>query len=331
MTSPTDGPESEPGAVQPGADAAGTLPHCYRHPGRETGVRCTRCDRPICPQCMVPASVGFQCPECVTEGRKSVRPARTMYGGKVSRGGVDATRVLIGINVVIFILTAASGGGLISGRGTSTIYDRFALIPPAVADGEWWRLFTSTFLHYGLFHIAFNMWALYVIGSPLEQWLGRLRYLTLYLLAGLGGSVLSFAAGPIATQSAGASGAIFGLFGAFFIISRRRGLETGGIVGLIAINLVLSFAVSNIDWRGHVGGLIVGSLVALALVTPPPGPQRNVLQAAGCIGIAVVLVLAGFIGAKHVDNECTDLLTGQIQTADQLADAHYCARYDPPG
>src|SRR3954447_19998469 len=113
---------------------------CYRHPGRETGVRCTRCDRPICPECMIPASVGFQCPECVTEGSKSVRPARTVYGGSVRRGGVDATRVLIGLNVVAFILTAASGAGVLSGSGTSSVFDRFALRPTDVANGDWYRL-----------------------------------------------------------------------------------------------------------------------------------------------------------------------------------------------
>lgn len=311
MTAPREGTPEEtpvPGAEQPGAEAAGALPHCYRHPGRETGVRCTRCDRPICPQCMVPASVGFQCPECVTEGRKSVRPARTMYGGRVSRGGVDATRVLIGINVAVFVLTVASGGAVASGDGTSSIYDRFALIPPQVATGEWWRLGSSMFLHYGIFHIAFNMWALYVIGTPLEQWLGRLRYLGLYVLAGIGGGVLSFATGPVNSASAGASGAIFGLFGAFFIISRRRGLETGGILGLIAVNLVLSFTFANIDWRGHVGGLIVGVAVGGVLAWAPTGPQRDRVQALGCAAIALVLAIAGWLGAGHVKSECRSTL-----------------------
>src|SRR4051794_30872128 len=274
---------------------------------------------------MVAASVGFQCPECVNEGQKTVRQARTMYGGAVNRGGLDVTRVLIGLNVVVFIITAASGAGVLSGGGTSSIYERFALIPPAVANGDWYRLITSTFLHYGFLHIAFNMWALYVIGTPLEQWLGRLRYLTLYVLAGLGGSLLSFATGPLASQSAGASGAIFGLFGAFFVISRRRGLETGGIVGLIAINLVLSFTFSNIDWRGHVGGLIVGCVVGAVLAWAPPGPHRNRFQAVGCVATALALVVAGFLGAKHVDSQCRDLLTSGARAAD----AAFCFNYDP--
>jgi membrane associated rhomboid family serine protease len=274
---------------------------------------------------MVTASVGFQCPECVSEGAKSVRAPRTMYGGKVSRGGLDATRVLIGVNLAVFVVTVASGGGLGSGGGTSSIYDRFALIPPAVAAGDWWRLGTSMFLHYGFIHVAFNMWALYVIGTPLEQWLGRLRYLTLYFLSGLGGSILSFATGPLASRSAGASGAIFGLFGAFFVISRRRGLETGGIVGLIAINLVLSFTFSNIDWRGHVGGLIVGGVVGAVLAWAPSGPQRNRFQAVGCVVTGLVLVAASLLGARHVDSQCADLMTSGVQTAD----AAYCFHYDP--
>jgi membrane associated rhomboid family serine protease len=248
-----------------------------------------------------------------------------MYGGRVNRGGVDATRVLIGLNVVVFVITVASGGGFASGSGTSSIYDRFALIPPAVAAGDWWRLGTSMFLHYGIWHIAFNMWALYVIGTPLEQWLGRLRYLTLYFLSGLGGSVLSFATGPLASRSAGASGAIFGLFGAFFVISRRRGLETGGIVGLIAINLVLSFTFSNIDWRGHVGGLIVGLVVGAVLSWAPPGPQRNRFQAVGCVLTALALVAASFVGAKSVDSRCHDA----IASGEVTADAVYCLHYDP--
>jgi membrane associated rhomboid family serine protease len=273
---------------------------------------------------MVPASVGFQCPECVAEGRRSVRPARTMYGGQVNRGGLDVTRVLVGINVAIFLVTALSGASLLSGSGTSAIYQDFALIPPAVAHGEWYRLFSSMFLHFGIFHIAFNMWALWVIGTPLEQWLGRLRFVALYFLAGLGGSVLSFSTGPLTNFAAGASGAIFGLFGAFFVIMRRRGLETGGIVGLIVINLVFSFTFSNIDWRGHVGGLVVGSLVAAVFAWAPAGPRRDRVQALGCAAIAVLLAVAGYAGAKHVDSQCR----GASLTPQENA---FCQVYDPPG
>ena len=253
---------------------------------------------------MIPASVGFQCPECVSEARKTVRPARTVYGGTVNRGGIDVTRTLIALNIVAFVITAVNGSGVLAGNGTSSIYDRFALQPAEIAHGEWYRLITSMFLHYGVLHIGFNMWALFVIGTPLEQMLGRLRFVVLYFLSGLGGALLSFALGPVDETAAGASGAIFGLFGAFYVITRRRGLETGPIVGLIAINLVFSFTFSGIDWRGHVGGLIVGSLVGLVFAAARPGPNRDRMQAAGCVVVAIALVASGFAATHRVKHEC---------------------------
>jgi membrane associated rhomboid family serine protease len=183
-----------------------------------------------------------------------------------------------------------------------------ALYGPAVHNGDYYRLLTNSLVHYGILHIAFNMWALLVIGTPLEQMLGRMRFLALYFLSGLGGSLLSFALGPVGEVAAGASGAIFGLFGAFYVVSRHRGLETGQIVGLIAINLVISFTFSGIDWRGHVGGLIVGGAVAFVLARAPHGPMRDRFQALGCAGIAVVLAAAGFVASRHVDKRCDDLL-----------------------
>ena len=271
---------------------------------------------------MIPASVGFQCPDCVSEGRKTVRQPRTVYGGSVRRGGLDATRVLVGLNIAAFVITATSGTGVLAGNGTSSIYDRFALQPAEIAHGEWYRLVTSMFLHFGILHIAFNMWALFVIGSPLEQMLGRLRFVVLYLLAGLGGSLLSMAFGPVDETAAGASGAIFGLFGAYYVITRRRGLDTGPIMGLIAINLVFSFTFSGIDWRGHVGGLIVGSLVAFVFAAIPSGPNRDRLQAAGCVVIAAALAASGFVSAHRVKHECATTTNRSV--------AAYCAHADLP-
>jgi membrane associated rhomboid family serine protease len=305
-----------------GSETQHAIETCYRHPGRETGVRCARCDRPICPECMVPASVGFQCPECVAEGRRTVRQARTMYGGQVRRRA-DITLALIGINVVIFVLTAAAGAGVASGSGRSSIYDNFALVPYQVAGGDWYRLVSSMFLHYGILHIGFNMWALYVIGQPLEMMLGRLRFATLYFLSGIGGSVMSFALGPLGQQAAGASGAIFGLFGAFFVILRRRNLETGGILGLIVSNLILSFTFANIDWRGHVGGLITGSIVGAVFAYAPSGPSRDRLQALGCAAVAVVLAAAALVGRAHVRQEC--------DTFAQLHGVNPCTGQGPGG
>lgn len=254
----------------------------------------------------MPAAVGFQCPECLNEGRKSIRPVRTVYGGTVNRGGVDVTRVLVGINVAMFVLTLVTGAGLARG-GDSQIYDRLALVPPLVADGEWYRLITSMFLHFGFLHIAFNMWALLVIGGPLEQLLGRTRFVVLYFLSGVGGSVLSFAFGPLNQIAAGASGAIFGLFAAMYVVNRQRGLETGPIVGLIAINLVISFTFPGIDWRGHLGGLITGAAVAFAFARAPRGPARDRMQAIGCGAVALVLAAAGLVATQYVEKECRDL------------------------
>jgi membrane associated rhomboid family serine protease len=318
VTEPPAGPPAPP---PPPTEAAALV--CYRHPDRVTGVRCTRCERPICPACMITASVGFQCPECVAAGRKTVRTPRTMYGGAVPRGGFDVTTLLVGINLAVFLITVASGANLWDGRGNSSVYTHFALRPTQVAAGEWWRLFTSMFLHFGIPHIFFNMWALLVIGRPLEQLLGRVRFLTVYLLAGIGGGLLSVAFGPLSEFAAGASGAIFGLFGAFYVINRRRGLDTSPIVGLIAINLIFSFTFSGIDWRGHVGGLVVGCAVAFALVSPPPGPTRKRLQAAGCIVVAVALVASGLGAARHVRSECSSLgdrfATGSLAPQDGLS------------
>jgi membrane associated rhomboid family serine protease len=297
--------------VPPDEPAADVDLRCYRHPDRATGIRCVRCDRPICPDCMVPASVGFQCPECVNEGRRTVRTPTTVYGGRIRPGSRPdiVTRVLIGINVAVFILTTASGASILSGSGgASSIYYRFALVPVQVAHGEWYRLFTSAFLHYGIFHIAFNMWALYVVGPSLEAALGRLRYVTLYLLAGVGGGLLSVALGPIGEQAAGASGAIFGLFGAFYVVARHRNIPTNGIVVTIVVNLIFTFAISNIDWRGHVGGLVIGSLVA-TIYAVAPAARRNQVQAAGVVALALVMAVVGFVAANHVHNECPHLTT----------------------
>lgn len=267
---------------------------------------------------MVAASVGFQCPECVREGRRSIRPAKTMYGGRARGTRAEITIGLVVVNIAIFLVTLSSGAS-VGGSGTSDIYRRFALIPPAVANGEWYRLISSMFLHYGIWHLAVNMYALWVMGNALEGMLGRLRYLALYFTAGIGGSIFSFAMGPVFAQAAGASGAIFGLFGAFFVILRRRNLETGGIVAMIALNLVFSFSFPNIDWRGHVGGLIAGAAIGYVFAAAPTGPRRDQLQTAGAAVMAVVLAACGFVGASHVRDEC--------RTAADLSVQGYCIQY----
>lgn len=300
---------------------------CYRHPNQVTGVRCTRCDRPICPACMTPASVGFQCPECVSEGNRTVRQSRTIYGGRVRVGERrvgPVTMTLIVVNVVLFVATSAGGLNIASGGGTSSLFVKLALIPPAVGHGEYYRLVTAMFLHFNVLHIGFNMYALYLIGPPLEAVLGRMRYLVLYFLAGIGGSILTLIGAPLATEAAGASGAIFGLFAAFYIVSRRQGWQTNGIVITIGINLALSFSFrGEIDWRGHVGGLIVGAAVMAVYAYAPQGPQRFRVQALGIGVIAVILAGSAVAGVHHVNTGCaaaeqTNSFTGA-----------FCAHFDP--
>ncbi|HVB27189.1 MAG TPA: rhomboid family intramembrane serine protease [Mycobacteriales bacterium] len=266
-------------------------PVCYRHPGQETYVACTRCERPICPDCMHAASVGFHCPDCVRAGTRSVRAPRSAFGGRAVRSA-DVTIGLIAINVGVFVATAAGGTSLAFAGGSSPLYLRFALIPGFIAEQhQYYRLLTSMFLHFGLAHIAFNMLALFYVGPTLERALGRVRYLALYLLAGLGGSVLSYLLGSVGQASAGASGAIFGLFAALFVVLRRQGLDPRGVVGLIAINLVFTFASPFIDKWGHVGGLATGAVLAWVLAYAPRGPRRSLVQGVGA-GIVCLLLVA---------------------------------------
>jgi membrane associated rhomboid family serine protease len=169
------------------------------------------------------------------------------------------------------------------------------LFSPAVADGELYRLLTSAFLHYGITHLLFNMWALYVVGPPLEMWLGRLRFGALYILSALGGSVLVYLLSSLGAQTAGASGAVFGLFGASFVVGKRLNLDTRWVVGLIAINLAFTFVIpllggQNISWQGHIGGLVTGTLVAAAYAYAPR-ERRTLFQVSVTVAILVVFVL----------------------------------------
>jgi membrane associated rhomboid family serine protease len=270
-------------------------PTCYRHPDRETWVRCTRCDRPVCPDCMREASVGFQCPECVSAGSRTTREARTVFGGRVSG---DTSRVSLGLiaaNVAVFLVGLVVGEGPL--RADFGNISGPALLQPAgepagVATGEYYRLVTATFLHAGALHLMLNMFALAMLGPPLETALGRLRFAALYLLSALGGSVAAFVLAPATTLSVGASGAIFGLFGAYYVVVRRMGGSTGSILGLLAVNLVITFALPFIDWRAHLGGLVTGALVATALAYAPRTARRGAVQATACAVVALVLVVA---------------------------------------
>ncbi len=258
-------------------------PTCYRHPDRPTYVRCARCQRPVCPECMRSAAVGHQCVDCVNEGAKSVQATRTQFGGVARTGPPILTYSLIAVNVVMFVLELAVGG----------LKTELTLWPPGIAvHDQYYRLVTSMFLHYGAMHLLFNMWALYVVGPPLEQWLGRLRFGALYALSGLGGSVLVYLLSPLNSATAGASGAIFGLFGAIFVVARKLNLDVRSIAAVVIINLVFTFAgpalgTGAISWQGHIGGLITGAGIAAAYVYAPRA-RRTAIQIGVSVAFAVL-------------------------------------------
>ncbi|TNH21862.1 rhomboid family intramembrane serine protease [Micromonospora orduensis] len=288
-----------------------TTPVCYRHPGRETYVRCTRCDRPICPDCMRDASVGHQCPECVNEGRRSVRPARTAFGGGTAGRHGYVTKGLIALNVLLMLLSIASDrggdaavggsgfGGLMGGSTPLTNWGSvlgLAVFPDGtlggIADGEWYRLVTAMFLHYGVIHLLLNMWALWVLGRSLEANLGPLRFGALYLIAGLGGNVAAYLFSAQNSATAGASTAVFGLFAALIIIERKLGRDVSQVIPILVINLVFTLTVPGISIPGHLGGLTVGALMALVLAYAPRG-RRTLVQVAG--GVIILLILLALV------------------------------------
>lgn len=262
----------------------GSLPVCPRHPDQATGVRCTRCQRPVCAQCMVPAPVGFQCTDCVSAASGTVRQATTPAGG-TPIGRPLVTYILIGITAGIFLLQFTVG--------IDEVASSWGMWPVGISvGGEWWRLLTAAFLHGSFLHIAFNMYVLFALGPTLERILGHGRYLTLYILAALGGGVASYAFSDMRTVSVGASGAIFGLMGALIVAGRRLRYDITQVVILLAINVVIGFLSAGVDWRAHLGGLVTGAAVA-AIFVLPARHHRALVQSAGLIG--VVLVLAGIV------------------------------------
>ncbi|MET7707179.1 rhomboid family intramembrane serine protease [Micromonospora sp. NPDC005413] len=294
-----------------------TTPVCYRHPGRETYVRCTRCDRPICPDCMREASVGHQCPECVNEGRRSVRPARTAFGGGTAGRHGYVTKALIALNVLLMLLSIASDrggdaavggsgfGGLMGGSTPLTNWGSvlgLAVFPDGtlggIADGQWYRLVTAMFLHYGVIHLLLNMWALWVLGRSLEANLGRVRFAALYLIAGLGGNVAAYVFSAQNSATAGASTAVFGLFAALIIIERKMGRDISQVIPILVINLVFTLAVPGISIPGHLGGLVVGGAMALVLAYAPRGRRTLVQVAGGAIILLILLALVLFRTAQ---------------------------------
>ncbi len=235
---------------------------CYRHPDRETGLSCSECGRPICTDCMTIAPVGIRCPEHsgATAPRRIARPRAP----RLPYATAYVTRALVAINVGVYLAELANGSGINAARGK--IFDHGALWGPVVAHGDWWRLITAAFLHYGPIHLGMNMLALYWFGTVVEAALGHLRFLALYLAAGLAGSAGSLLLSPNAV-TVGASGAIFGVLGAMLILEyMSTGRLMGNAMTMIVINLAFTFAVPNISRGGHLGGLVAGILGTLALV-----------------------------------------------------------------
>jgi membrane associated rhomboid family serine protease len=254
---------------------------CYRHPSRETGVRCSNCGRPICPDCMTPTPVGMRCPECSRQKTKTRPLAATRSEPRV-------TVFLIIACVIAFLGSGQFGVG--SGGGTS-LYRDGALFGPAVADGELWRLVTSGFLHAGLIHIGFNMYLLWILGQLLEPDLGSVRFAALYFTSLLFGAFGALLLEPDAL-TVGASGAVFGLMGAAAVELRSRGINPfqTDIGMLILFNLGISLIIPNISIGGHVGGLIGGALAALVLNAARGRRQAQLLGLAGCAALSAVAV-----------------------------------------
>jgi membrane associated rhomboid family serine protease len=261
---------------------------CYRHPNRETGVRCSNCGRPICPDCMTSTPVGMRCPEC----------ARQRQTGPAVRSRTDEpalTYILIGINVAVALgallggASATGGGGL----GGSTLLEEGSVSRATVADGEYWRLVTAGFLHAGFFHLLFNMLSLYILGSILEPAVGRLRFGLIYFVSLLAGSFGALLVEPT-SPTVGASGAIFGLMAAAVIVMRNRGISImeSGLGIWIGLNLIITFTVPGISIGGHIGGLIGGAVSALVLFDLSDRIRLpDVVPAALCAGLGALAVV----------------------------------------
>jgi membrane associated rhomboid family serine protease len=291
---------------QPSEEGAATT--CYRHPKRDTLLRCTRCDRPICPDCMREAPVGHRCPDCVREENRGIRQARTVFGGRVTSRPV-VTYALIALTVLAYLAELARpalldqfdslGTGLVDDAGQQYVDDGQAydgLRPIGIAHGEWYRLITPAFLHtlptqgvLGILHIAFNLYWLWVLGRVIEERLGGARFLAVYLLSAVGGTVLGFLVDP--HQSAiGASGAVYGLAGCYFVLTRRlhhHPIDPNRLIIPFLIWMVITAGWTS--WEGHLGGLLVGGAAAVGLACAP-AKRRVLVQTAVLVGLAVLLL-----------------------------------------
>lgn len=278
----------------PAAEPSAQIPVCPRHPDRPSYVRCQRCGRPACPECQRAAAVGFQCVDCVNEAARSTPGVRTVYGGAVATGRPLVTFAIIAVCALVYVLQWVIPGQF--------VYEQFAynnvFVSPRYGAFEPWRMLTAAFLHSPGFilHIVLNMYMLWMFGQALEPLLGRARFLAIYVLSALGGSVGYLLLNPVVLPGqglvgvVGASGAIFGLFGAMLVVQRHRGGDTRQLWVLIAINGVIGFIVPGIAWEAHLGGLITGAACAAVVAYAPKGKRRGLLQAAGLVLVLVALV-----------------------------------------
>jgi membrane associated rhomboid family serine protease len=261
---------------------------CYRHPSRETNVACSRCGRPICPDCMHPSPVGMRCPECARErtGARSLplQRSETPYG----------TYALLALNVIVFVAEVGGGGGAASLEGGGELIREGGLLGPAIADGgEWYRIVTSGFLHAGPLHLFLNMLVLYILGNLLEPAVGTARLVGVYLVSLLAGSFGALLLDPD-QLTVGASGAVYGIMAATFLVARQRGVEQlASQIGLwVVLNLAFTFSVPGISIGGHLGGLAGGALAALVIIAG----ERRGRGAAGAEALGLLVIGAISVG-----------------------------------
>ncbi len=273
---------------------------CYRHPGRETAVSCSNCGRPICPDCMVYAAVGIKCPECAGQATGARAATKKVSRAAGSATGAVVTKTLIAVNIAVFLVSVAQGSGALS--PSNEFVDRWALNGFDVADGEWWRLITGAFLHASLIHLAFNMLMLWWFGQALETALGRGRFLGVYLVSALAGSAGALLLTSPGTNTVGASGAVFGILGAGLVLERRQiYVFGGGALFVVVLNVIFTFAVSNISIGGHLGGLVGGMLAVLALSAAGRHPVYGRLDAMSVLillGLAAASVLVAYLRVR---------------------------------
>ena len=312
MTQPSDGP------------AATGVPTCFRHPDRETWIRCQRCDKSICPDCMRDAAVGFQCPDCVKQANKGSRQNRALYGGERSADPRLTTYVLMGISAVVWLAITATGGGSSrlaallsltpdgrcelldgSGRYYPGVVDpgTCATLPgtswhEGVSDGAWWQMVTNMFTHVDVWHVALNLMALFILGPALERIMGRVRFLAIYFVGGLAASVMVLWLSDPGSGTLGASGALYAVLGALIVTFRKARVDTQWLMQNLLLGVLITVVGWRyISWQGHLGGLL-GGMAAAAIIAYAPKANRSAVQWAGLGLLTVVLLGLAFVRAS---------------------------------